>query len=222
MNKIVTTLGVILINLTLFAQTPDPVKDPKAKAILEELSIKNKSYSSIKAEFAYRLQNKDEDIDETQNGTLLLKSNKYIVSMAGQEIYFDEKYVWRFIPDANEVTKDCAPDPEEEADNLLNPSNIFTIYEKGFKFDYKKEDVINGQKAHVIYLYPENAGDKPYHTIVLNVASEKMEILSMEVRGKDGNIYTTQLTTFTPNVAANESDFTFDESKADDVIDLCD
>ena len=49
-----------------------------------------------------------------------------------------------------------------------------------------------------------------------------MEIISMEVRGKDGNIYTTTLSKFLSNVVANDSDFTFDESKADDVIDLCD
>ncbi|MBL4623881.1 MAG: outer membrane lipoprotein carrier protein LolA [Flavobacteriales bacterium] len=222
MRKIIGTLGLIIIAITLHAQPADDVKDPKAKAILEELSKKNKSYSSIKAEFSYKLENKDESIDETQNGSLLLMGNKYIVNMVGQEIYFDEKYVWRWMPDEKEVTKDCAPDPEEEADNLLNPSNIFTIYEKGFKFSYKKEDIVNGRKAHVIYLYPENADDKPYHTIILNIDVEKMEIISMEVRGKDGNIYTTTLTKFTANVPVNDADFTFDESKADDVIDLCD
>jgi outer membrane lipoprotein carrier protein len=220
MKRLTGTLGLIIIALTLFAQPADDVKDPKAKAILEKLSIKNKSYSTISAEFDYRLQ--AEDIDETKKGALLLKGNKYIVNMVGQEIYFDEKYVWRWMPDVKEVTKDCAPDPEEESDNLLSPSNIFTVYEKGFKFSYKKEDVVNGRKAHVIYLYPEDADGKPYHTIIINVDIEKMEIISMEVRSKDGNVYTTTLTKFTPNVAANDADFTFDESKADEVIDLCD
>ena len=222
MKKITSILGLILIALTLFSQPADDVKDPKAKVILEELSLKNSSYSSIKAEFTYRLFNQADAIDETQNGSLLLKGNKYIVTMVGQEIYFNEKYIWRWMPDVKEATKDCAPSPDEEADNLMNPSNIFTIYENGFKFTYKKEDVVNGKKAHVIYLYPENADNKPYHTIVLNIDIEKMEIISMEVRGKDGNIYTTTLSKFLSNVVANDSDFTFDESKADDVIDLCD
>ena len=222
MKKITRILGLILIALPAFSQPADDVKDPKAKAILEELSLKNASYSSIKAEFTYRLFNQTDAIDETQNGSLLLKGNKYIVNMVGQEIYFNEKYIWRWMPDVKEATKDCAPDPDEEADNLLNPSNIFTIYEKGFKFTYKIEDVVNGRNAHVIYLYPENADDKPYHTIVLNIDIEKMEIISMEVRGKDGNIYTTTLSKFTANITAKDADFTFDESKADDVIDLCD
>ena len=68
MRKIIGTLGLIIIAITLHAQPADDVKDPKAKAILEELSKKNKSYSSIKAEFSYKLENKDESIDETQNG----------------------------------------------------------------------------------------------------------------------------------------------------------
>ena len=42
-----------------------------------------------------------------------------------KEIYFDEKFVWRFIAEDKEVTKDCAPEEGEEEDNLLSPSNIF-------------------------------------------------------------------------------------------------
>ena len=59
MKKITSILGLILIALPSFSQPADDVKDPKAKAILEELSLKNASYSSIKAEFTYRLFNSE-------------------------------------------------------------------------------------------------------------------------------------------------------------------
>ena len=48
------------------AQVP---QDPKAKAILDALTKKNKALTTITADFTYKQENKDANINESQKGT---------------------------------------------------------------------------------------------------------------------------------------------------------
>ncbi len=193
--------------------------DEKAKSILDELSKKTKAYTSVKADFSYTLDNPQEKINETQKGNLIVKGNKYKLSIAGQEITCDGKTMWTYMKDAGEVQIDNAPDPNKE-DNSFSPTKIFTLYEKGFKYKFEKEETQNGKTMQVINLYPEKAKEKPYHTVKLFIDKNAKEISSVVVMNKDGNKYTYNLTKFESNVPLSDSDFTFDTSKAKDVIDL--
>jgi len=57
---------------------------------------------------------------------LYVKGNKYKVQVKNQEVISDNKTVWTYIKDANEVqVNDYEPD-----ENSITPSQIFTIYEK--------------------------------------------------------------------------------------------
>lgn len=218
---IISALSFFMLNVILIkAQENSDVKDPKAKAILDKLSAKNKSYTSIEAEFDYKLENKADGIDETQSGKILFSGNKYRLNIAGQEIVSDGTTMWTFIADADEVQISEVPEEGEGDESFLNPSSIFTLYEKGFKFTYDKVETINGKAVDVIRLYPENPEEKSFHTIILKVIQENTQIHSMTIKSKDGNNFTYALKTFKPNVSTNANSFKFDESKAGDVIDL--
>jgi outer membrane lipoprotein carrier protein len=219
MKKIIALLALsqILYFLPAVAQK-EPV-DEKAKAILDELSKKTKAYTSIKAEFSYTLDNPQEKVTETQKGSIALKGNKYKLSIAGQEIVCDGKTLWTYMKDVGEVQIDNAPDPNKE-DNTFSPTTIFTVYEKGFKFKFDKEETKNGKVMQIINLYPIKANEKPYHTVKLFVDKNVREITSVIVLNKDGNKYTYNLTKFETNLPMSDSDFVFDTSKAKEVIDL--
>lgn len=218
---IISALSVFILSSNIIkAQENTDTKDPKAKAILDKLSSKNKSYTSIEAEFDYKLENKADGIDETQSGKILFSGNKYRLNIAGQEIVSDGTTLWTFIADADEVQISDVPEESESEDSFLNPSSIFTLYEKGFKYTYDKVETINGKSVDVIRLYPENPEEKSFHTIILKVIQENTQIQSMTIKSKDGNNFTYALKTFKPNVAINASSFKFDESSAGDVIDL--
>ncbi|PCJ85479.1 MAG: hypothetical protein COA57_07645 [Flavobacteriales bacterium] len=217
----------LLIMLIGFAfchaqQTPDEQevpKDPEAKKILDELSAKTKTYKSIRVEFSYNLYNKDEDIDETQEGIVTMMGDKYKLEIAGQEILNNGETQWVYIKDDDEVQIDDAPDPSEDED-AISPIKLFTIYEKGFKYKYFGEETKNGKTTQIIKLYPIDANKKSYHTIILNVDKTKKQFDSIQVLSKDGNKYTYMLKKFETNLGLNDSYFNFDTSKAGDVIDL--
>ncbi|GAB4254648.1 MAG: hypothetical protein Kow0079_11030 [Vicingaceae bacterium] len=190
-------------------------QDEKAKKILDELSEKTKKYTSIKADFKLNISNKVEKVDEEQTGSIIIKGNKYILNIKGQEVISDGKTMWTIIKDAEEVQINTI---DEEDENAISPNKIFSLYEKGFKYQYIDEK----DGKHIIYLYPNNPKDESYHRITLIINKEKMQIVKAIVYGKDGTNFTYYITSFTPNTNVSDSQFTFDKSKYSgfEIIDL--
>jgi len=203
----------------LRAQSP-PDHDPTAKKILDAVSAKNKTYSSVRINFELLMDNKQDNIHESQEGTLLLKGNQYQLEMSGTELYCDGRTQWNHMVE-NEEVQIITPEYEE---GELNPTNIFTIYEKGFKYQYVKEEVEGGVTLQLIKLFPEDADAKSYHTINLYVNKAKKQIHSIAIIGKEGDDFTYRIVKLTPNPATTPSDFIFNSAKYPDVevIDLRD
>jgi outer membrane lipoprotein carrier protein len=176
--------------------------DPKAKAILDELSTKTKAYTSIQAEFQMVVEKKDKSKD-TQSGKLKTKGSKYKLEITGHEIYCDGKKVTDFIKDANEAqVKDMETGGDE-----VNPTNIFTLYEKGFKYKFDGEDAT----TQTISLFPENPDKKKFHTVKLFIDKTKKQISSVKMLMKDGSTQTYTIKSFTPNAPLTDTDFIFDK-----------
>jgi outer membrane lipoprotein carrier protein len=198
-TKKITLIALLaLVCFTINAQE----QDPKAKKILDELSAKTKAYTTIKAEFTWIVEKKDKTKD-TQSGKIQTKGPKYKLEIPGHEIYCDGKTVWDYIKDANEVQ---IKDMEVGGDDVVNPSTIFTIYEKGFKYKFVSEDAT----AQIIELYPMNPDKKKFHTIKLFIDKTKKQISSVKMMMKDGTTQTYTIKTFTGDAVIPDTDFTFD------------
>lgn len=195
-----TTIIALLAlgSLNLIAQD----QDPKAKKILDELSTKTKAYTTIKAEFSWVVEKKDKSKD-SQSGKIQTKGAKYKLEIPGHEIYCDGKTVWDYIKDANEVQ---IKDMEVGGDDAVNPSNIFTIYEKGFKYKFDGEDAT----TQTISLFPTNPDKKKFHTIKLTIDKTKKQIISVKMFMKDGTTQTYTIKTFVGSTAIPDTDFVFD------------
>ncbi|MCH7535622.1 MAG: outer membrane lipoprotein carrier protein LolA [Bacteroidetes bacterium] len=215
-NKLTTIVAALLLSTTcLFAQ--DVTHDPKAKSILDELSARLKTYTSVSAEFTHTMVDKaDPDMNDSYQGKLLTKGKSYKIEVLGQHIISNGKIVWNHIPDEDgpgEVSIEDVPDDEDADDNIFSPTNIFKFYEKGFKYKYDKELVVKGVTCDQIKLFPEEIEDKGYHTVKLIVNRAKKQILSVVILMKDGMVYTYDITKFVVNLSLQDSIFNFDTKK---------
>lgn len=216
----------LLISFQGFSQQPKEVVDAKAKAILDEVAAKTKSYTSIKAEFGSvtekKVTNTESKVTESQTGTLNLKGEKYKLEIKGQTIFCDSKTQWTYIKESNEVQINSAPDPK--ATDNINPVNIFTIYEKGYKYKYDKEETVNGSKADVVDLYPLAPDKKSYHTIKLTIDKAKKQIVSVKIMNKNGTTNIITVKSFTANSDMPDAMFIFNKAdyKGVEVVDLRD
>jgi len=204
MKNFVIALILFLIPLFVIGQSKDDY-DPKAKAILDEVSKKTKSYSAIKLKFSYTMENLKEDISDTQEGSLLLKGDKYILNIAGQKVICNGSTLWTYIEEASEVQIS-----ELEIDEgSIGPTTIFTIYEKGFKYTFYKEEVQKGKTMQLINLFPEKPDEKSYHTIRLYVDKAKKQLMKVKIFGKEGDNYIYKVEEMQTDVQVKDSDFTF-------------
>ncbi len=99
MKKIFSVL-TLLFAFNGFAQD----QDPKAKAILDDLSKTTKSYKTISAEYELVLLNKEKKQTDKQSGKIQVKGNKFKLEIPGNTIVCDGKTVWTHNKDAQEVT----------------------------------------------------------------------------------------------------------------------
>ena len=58
-------------------------QDKKAKALLDEVTAKIKSYSNIAIDFKYSLTNAKENINQDSKGNVTLQGNKYVLNFMG-------------------------------------------------------------------------------------------------------------------------------------------
>jgi outer membrane lipoprotein-sorting protein len=212
MKKITTLLFAGLLAFNMNAQ-----EDAKAKGILDKLSAKTKSYSTIKADFQYSIVNKTDGLNETQSGKIDIKGNSYLLSIQGQDIISNGKTIWTHIKESEEVQINSVSEDDDEG---ISPNKIFTMYETGFKYKYVDEK----NNIQTINLYPKDAESKAYHRISLMIDKTKQQITEVIIFGKDGTQTTYKIKSFTPNTAISDTHFTFNKSKHPNVeiIDLRD
>jgi outer membrane lipoprotein-sorting protein len=216
MKKITALLLFTIISVTgSYAQNVDA----KAKAILAEVSKKYRSYNVIKTDFTFTLENPQAKIKESQQGSLIAKSdaNKYRVTMTDQELYSDGKSQWTYLKDNKEVQ---ITDVDNNADGI-NPAKIFTVYEQGYKYLFTGEKKVGSKTLQTIDLSPLDI-KKTVFKIRLTIDKAAKQITNVVIFDKSGNKYTYAIKTFTPNVKVAETTFAFDAKKYPgvEVVDL--
>jgi outer membrane lipoprotein carrier protein len=208
----------LLFACTLMSVTAQE-QDPKAKAILDDLSKTTKSHKTISSDFVLMMYNKDKKMTEKQSGKVVVKGQMFKLDIPGNAIVCDGKTIWNHNKDAKEVTiKSYDPNNNEQ----LNPSKIFTIYESGFKFKYDKKKKVGTALCHVIDLYPTNEQQKKkYHTVKLYVDKTKKQVVQMKIMMKDGTMNAYEIKSFSPNLEISDASFVFDTKgfKPDQIID---
>lgn len=207
---------LMLLGYTTFATAQT---DAKAKAILTEVSKKYRSYDVIKTEFTFTLDNPQANIKQSQAGTLYAKSkaNKYKVILSDQELISDGKSQWTFLKSDKEVQISEV----DNSPNALNPAQIFTIYEKGFKYIYTGESKVGNRVVQGIDLTPLD-GKGSFFKVRLNIDKLTKRIQSATIFEKSGTKYTYTIKSFVPNVKVAETLFVFDTKKYPgvEVVDL--
>lgn len=199
------TISFIFSTLLLFHLDASAQVDKKAKDILDKLSAKTKAYSSIRADFSYSLVNKDRKINTTQNWKLMIKGDKYRLEMGDQIIMSDGKSLWKVLKNDKEVELSNV----SNAGDAFNPKNMFTIYEKGYKYKYVKEEKNGNKIAHLIDLFPENPKEKEFSSIRLYIDKTSLQIQRSEIKGKNGNVYTYIIKTFKTNETIDQNMFSY-------------
>jgi outer membrane lipoprotein carrier protein len=209
-SNFLSTLILFFSVLPVIAQQEPVTQDPAAKVILDRIAAKAKQMKSIQADFSILVEDKKENTKNTSTGNLLMKKEKYKITAGGSVVYFNGKTMWTHTIDDHEVI--ITEPGNNEEDLMSNPANLFTLYNRDFKYRYIGESTRNGLTYDEIDLYPKNL-DQPYSRIKLFVNRNNDMPGVITSFGKDGVNYTITLTNFQPDREISDSLFTFDPAK---------
>jgi outer membrane lipoprotein carrier protein len=204
MKNIVASLIVVLLSIQgVLAQY-----DPEAKSVLDAMSDKYKSAGAFSASFTQQIENQSAGVSESLEGKITVKGGMYKLEILETEIYNNEKEVWVFSPELEEVTVTLYDPTDEE----ITPGNVYDLYKKGFKYALMAK---MGNGDRVIELDPEDR-EKSFHKIRM-IINAKDELKSFTLFEKTGNRYLHTIKDFKPVSSLADSFFTFDLGKYPDV-----
>ena len=201
--KEILSIGIMLLSFSCFSQT----KDPKATALLDEVSTKTKSYKSIKADFSYKMENKQAKINEEKTGSLLLSGDKYRLTIAGQVVICDGKTIWTYIEESNEVQINNL----DNKDDALTPSKLLTSYNANYKSKIIKDNEQTDPNVETLELTPNVT--KNFTKAIVAIDKTKKQVKTFSLYDKNGNIFTYRISKFLTDLPINPSDYSFDKSK---------
>ena len=161
---------------TVITATTTIQKDQQATNILNAVTTTTKSRKTIALNFTFTVKNGD--MKEVQKGDLKIKDNKYWYTIFGTTKISDGKSIAEVITEDKEVSISSANfnDPDE-----FSPQEMFTIYEKGYKYRYMGQKTDNEVTLDLIDLYPDADNTQPYRRITLFVNVATNEIKKIEL-----------------------------------------
>ncbi|MCF1422812.1 MULTISPECIES: outer membrane lipoprotein carrier protein LolA [Mangrovimonas] len=204
--KHLTLILALLIGTLGFAQ------DSKAKALLDEVSKKAKSYENISLDFKYALENLSENINQETRGDVVLQGNKYRLNILGATRIYDGKTLYSISPDDEEVTI-SKQDANDE--NSITPNKMLTFYEDGYTYKMDIDQTVKGRKIQYVKLTPIDSKSEIKY-VLLGIDAQTKHIYNLMEIGKNGTKTTLTVNSFKTNQPISKSLFTFDESKYKD------
>ncbi|MBI3483353.1 MAG: outer membrane lipoprotein carrier protein LolA [Bacteroidetes bacterium] len=192
----------------LFIRTAVAQYDPKALEVLEGMSKKYKSIGAFEANLTSTLVNESAGVKDEFKGKITVKGDKYRLELPEQQVYNNGTTVWTYLPANKEVNIDNF-DPKSDD---LNPSKIFEMYKKGFKYLLIGDKNEAGTLCDEIDLVPEKK-DAQYFKIKMMISKKDKSVASWTMFDRGGNRYKYIITKFTPNVKVDDSFFAFDVKK---------
>ncbi|MDR3286102.1 MAG: outer membrane lipoprotein carrier protein LolA [Prevotellaceae bacterium] len=193
-----------------------------ARKILDAMTKKINSYTSVSIDFNIMHEDNQNQITDTENGRVTAKGkdfSKFKITMPNSEIYCDGKTKWLYMKDVDEINITSTDFDSDEMND--NPVKFFTVDRKDMKYSYKKTITENQKELHEIDFYPKDK-NAAYSILRLHIEKTTNHPLRIKYFGKDGNNYTINVDKITPNLTIDDKTFNFDTTKYPkaEVVDL--
>lgn len=213
-NKIDITMKNLIFLLTLVMSTFSFAQNTsvQAKALLDEVSEKIKSYDNISIDFKFVLNNSKENINQETRGDVIMEGDKYVMNLLGFTRIFDGKTLYTISPEDEEVT---ISSNNSEDENTISPSKMLSFYKDGYSYKMDIEQNIQGRKIQYVKLTPIDSNSELKY-VLLGIDIKTKHIYNLIEIGSNDTKTTLTVNSFKTNEPLSKTLFTFDEKKYSD------
>ncbi|MCR9262888.1 MAG: outer membrane lipoprotein carrier protein LolA [Flavobacteriaceae bacterium] len=205
-KKHILFIGLFTVALFSYGQSSS-----QAKALLDEVYNKVKSYDNIYIDFTSTLENSEANLKQETHGNVSLSGEKYFLNYFGAQQLYDGNKVYTIVPENEEVTIE---DVDQDADNV-SPSKMLTFYKTGHNYAWDILQNVGGRKIQYVKLTPIDSNTE-IKSVLLGVDTQTKHIYKLIQTGNNGTKTTITVNSFKTNQPFSSTLFTFDEKKYED------
>jgi outer membrane lipoprotein-sorting protein len=184
----------------------------EAKALLDEVSAKVKSYENISIDFKYVLNNTEENISQETRGDVILNGDKYVLNILGITRIYDGKTMYTISHEDEEVTISTENSIDE---NTITPSAMLSFYEDGYRYSMDIVQNVKGRKVQYVKLMPIDSNSE-IDNVLLGIDTKTKHIYNLIEIGSNNTRTTLTINAFETNSPLSKTLFTFDKDKYKD------
>lgn len=200
---------ILILALLTFSFSSLAQDAAKAKALLDKVSAKVKSFKNIQIDFKYNLQNLKENINQESKGNVTLSSDKYALNFMGANRISDGIKLYNISKEDEEITISKISASDDDNDT---PDKMLTFFNKGFKYAWDITQNVHGKKIQYVKLTPVNTKDDRKQ-ILVGVDTKTNLIYNTISVSKNGTRVTLTVNSFKTNQVLPANQFTFAASK---------
>lgn len=179
-----------------------------AKKLLNQVSNKIESFDTMKFDFDYVLENRQENIKQETNGSVTVSGDRYKLLFLGVEQLFDGEKIYTIVPENQEITIDNL---DETEDTGINPSKLLYFYKEGYAFQWDIKQNVMGRNIQFIKLIPIEE-NKDVSFLLLGIDTLKKTIYRLIEIGTNETRTTLTISNFSSNINLTDNFFAFDSS----------
>ena len=193
-------------------------QEKSAKDILDKSLAAFTNAGGIKVSFSFTLKDTKNKVNETFNGNISLKNDKFFLETPELLAWYNGVNQWMYMKDGDEVNL-LKPDENDDS-QLLNPVAILSLYKKGFNYKYTGEKTIDKKKIQEVELIPQKKND--WEKVTVQIDSSTNLPSDILVKYKNGTSNSIKIVKYQTKLSFSDDFFSFDKSKYPhvEVIDL--
>lgn len=185
-------IWIIMVLMTFLSISPLLAQNTKAKEVLDAVKNRYQKESAFKANFTSTASSPTAGTNETLEGEIIIKKEKFYLKLSAQHVITNGKTQWTYMKSANEVNiSDYTPDDDE-----ITPNKIYSLYETKYEYSYVEEKNEQGIPYHIIELKPKDFKNSKITKIRLKIVKSTNSIKSWEIFERNSNRYLYLITRF--------------------------
>lgn len=207
--------NILLLILLCF---PVILPAQQAAAVLDKAAKAYETANGVKAAFTMHIRSDKQQINESFEGEIQIKGDKFYLKTPDVLTWFDGKTQWTYMLRTEEVN---VTDPDGDELMFTNPALLLRNYKKGFAAELKGESTsATGKLAYDITLTPRKKSN--VSRVELQIEKRSNLPASVAVVSKDGMINTIRITNVQTGLNQADDEFVFNASRFPEaeIIDL--
>ena len=203
LRKMMAMIWLLCAAISLFAQ-----QDSKADKYLQAVSDQFDMNTAYKIQMDYIREDLMQETYAEGAGTIWMKGLKYKIVVDEYIVYYDGLKLYSQNTDTEEVYV-SEPDPDQPGYLQAVPIRIIKSYALDFKYRYIGSTSFKGKDRVEIQLYPKDISG-PYSLMKMLINPGSLKLEAIQLKHKEGILYTMILSEKKELVSLDEQTFTFD------------